>query len=80
MRPGSRAAMAQVGCILLMKIWPQLSVPYIPRPPLESIVDIVAMLGVFDEAQLPAIRQELVPLIVDLVRHGIVLPSELIGA
>ena len=38
------------------------------------------MLGVFDEAQLPAIRQELVPLIVDLVRHGIVLPSELIGA
>ena len=51
-----------------------------PEASLESIVDIVAMLGVFDEAQLPAIRQELVPLIVDLVRHGIVLPSELIGA
>lgn len=49
-----------------------------PEAALSSIVDIMAMFGAFEEDEVPAIKEALVPIVVDLVRHGIVLPTELL--
>ncbi|MDO5029195.1 MAG: methyltransferase [Corynebacterium sp.] len=49
-----------------------------PEAALSSIVDIMAMFGAFDEEQVPAIKEALVPIVVDLVRHGLIVPTELL--
>ncbi len=50
-----------------------------PDAPLSTVLDVMAMLGALPEDGLGEIREALVPVIVDLVRHGLVLPAELLG-
>ncbi len=50
-----------------------------PDAPLSAVLDIMAMLGALPEDGLDDVKDALVPVIVDLVRHGLVLPAELIG-
>lgn len=49
-----------------------------PEAALGSIIDIMAMFGAFSEEDVPAIKEAAVPIVVDLVRHGLVLPTELL--
>lgn len=49
-----------------------------PEAALGSVIDIMAMFGAFDESEVPAIKDALVPIVVDLVRHGLILPAELL--
>lgn len=49
-----------------------------PGAALGSVIDIMSMFGAFDESEVPAVKDALVPIVVDLVRHGLVLPAELL--
>ena len=51
-----------------------------PDAALSTVLDVMAMLGALPEDGLDEIKEAVVPVIVDLVRHGLVLPAELIGA
>ncbi|PMC61496.1 rRNA or tRNA methylase [Corynebacterium xerosis] len=51
-----------------------------PDAALSTVLDVMAMLGALPEDGLDEIKEAVVPIIVDLVRHGLVLPAELIGA
>lgn len=48
-----------------------------PEAALGSVIDIMTMFGAFDESEVPAVKDALVPIVVDLVRHGLVLPTEI---
>lgn len=49
-----------------------------PEAALSSIIDIMAMFGAFDESEVFEIKDALVPIVVGLVRHGLILPTELL--
>nr|WP_120492423.1 methyltransferase [Corynebacterium lactis] len=49
-----------------------------PEAALGSVIDVMDMLGAFGQADVSEIKDAVVPLIVDLVRHGIVLPTEVL--
>lgn len=49
-----------------------------PDAALESVIDIMDMLGAFGDSGVAEIKEAVVPLIVDLIRHGIVLPMEVL--
>lgn len=51
-----------------------------PDAALSTVLDVMSMLGALPEDGLDEIKEAVVPVIVDLVRHGLVLPVELIGA
>ncbi|WP_295628491.1 class I SAM-dependent methyltransferase [uncultured Corynebacterium sp.] len=50
-----------------------------PDAPLGTVVDVMAMLGAIPEDDAEDVKTALVPVIVDLVRHGLVLPADLIA-
>lgn len=50
-----------------------------PDAALSTVLDVMAMLGALPEDGLGEIKEAVVPVIVDLVRHGLVLPAEMIG-
>ena len=50
-----------------------------PDAALSTVLDVMAMLGALPEDGLDEIKEAVVPVIVDLVRHGLVLPAEMIG-
>ncbi|WP_162986276.1 methyltransferase [Corynebacterium xerosis] len=50
-----------------------------PDASLSTVLDVMAMLGALPEDGLDDIKEAVVPVIVDLVRHGLVLPAEMIG-
>ncbi len=47
----------------------------LPDANLATTINVMDMLGAFDDADVEEIKANLVPIIVDLMRHGIVLPS-----
>lgn len=47
-----------------------------PSAALSSVVDIMAMLGAIDEDSVEETKQALVPIVVDLVRHGLLVPAD----
>lgn len=49
-----------------------------PDAPLATVLDVMAMLGALPEDGLDEIKDALVPVVVDLVRHGLILPAELL--
>ncbi|MFD5867098.1 methyltransferase [Corynebacterium sp. NPDC060344] len=49
-----------------------------PDAPLATVLDVMAMLGALPEDGLDDVKDALVPVVVDLVRHGLVLPVELL--
>lgn len=50
-----------------------------PQVKLEDVIDIMAMLGAFDEDRVSEIKAGIVPIVVDLIRHGLVLPTEVLA-
>lgn len=50
-----------------------------PSATLDSVIDIMAMLGAIDEDAVSETKDALVPLVVDLVRHGLLVPTELLS-
>ena len=50
-----------------------------PDAALSTVLDVMAMLGALPEDGLDEIKEAVVPVIVDLVRHGLVLQAEMIG-
>lgn len=49
-----------------------------PEAPLATVLEIMAMLGALPEEGLGDVKRALVPVVVDLVRHGLLLPAELL--
>lgn len=49
-----------------------------PDAPLATVLDVMAMLGALPEDGLDDVKEALVPVVVDLVRHGLLLPAELL--
>lgn len=47
-----------------------------PEAVLDSVIDIMAMFGALDKSEVPIIKGALVPIIVNLVRHGLTPPIE----
>lgn len=49
-----------------------------PEAPLTTLLDVMDMFGAFDGSEIEEVKRAVVPLIVDLVRHGFLIPTELI--
>lgn len=50
-----------------------------PDASLGTVIDVMAMLGAIDEDAADGVKEAVVPVIVDLVRHGLVLPVDLLA-
>ncbi|MEJ6019564.1 DUF7782 domain-containing protein [Corynebacterium sp. H113] len=50
-----------------------------PEASLATTIDVMAMLGAIDESLADEVKEGMVPVIVDLMRHGIVLPADLLS-
>ena len=50
-----------------------------PDASLGTVIDVMAMLGAIDEDAADAVKEAVVPVVVDLVRHGLVLPVDLLA-
>ena len=48
-----------------------------PEAPLTTVLDVMDMFGGFEGSDINDIKQAVIPLIVDLVRHGFLIPTEL---
>ena len=50
-----------------------------PDASLGTVIDVMSMLGAIDEDAADAVKEAVVPVVVDLVRHGLVLPVDLLA-